>query len=374
VRSARRTRSRLGLAGWGVALLVAAALAVVLVSQRSPASQRRDLKDQLRTAHAEILRSHAQLRRTRSELRAAPVRETLRDRRFEIAFLEGDYQTWLNGRLGSVQGAAKIAAATRDGHAQRGLVRTSKGITGFNWARHGAAVDFARNTVFPYQFELRPDDGLVHALPEMAYGDVCISSPDAARNGARLTCDEGGAVYVWHGRSNRLALIDHGIGDTSKEEPTLSPGGNLVAYVEVAGTDPLGYSLSRLNLRSHYHRPLATVDDPLPNLSDMGFEWKIDRIAWSPDSHWLAFSAHDGDGAREAIFRVDADGRGFRRLIPNAGRPTFSPDGKLLAFDSARAGRRAVFVAHVDGTHIRRISHGSLDAFAARWRPRRGGG
>lgn len=367
----RRSRDWLDLAGWPVALLVAAALAVMLVSQRSLASQRRELSDQLRTAHAEVLRSDAQLRRTRSELRAAPVGETLRDRRFEIAFLQGDYQQWLN-RLGS-QGAATIAAATRDGHAQRRLVRTSKGIIDFNWERHGAAVVFERNTGLPYRFELRPN-GLVHALPEMAYGYGCISSPDAARNGVRLTCNQMDTdpVYVWHGRSNRLALIDRGIGDTSKEKPTLSPGGNLIAYVEVTGTDPLGYSLSRLNLRSHYHRPLATVDDPLPNLSVMGFEWKIDRIAWSPDSRWLAFSAHDGDGAREAIFRVDADGRGFRRLIPNAGRPTFSPDGKLLAFDSARAGRRAVFVAHVDGTHIRQITHGSLDAFAPRWRPHGG--
>jgi Tol biopolymer transport system component len=225
----------------------------------------------------------------------------------------------------------------------------------------------ARCTDYPNRLELRRD-GIVHAARETEpAAKACISSPDVASNGARLTCGSSDFVYLVRGGKEEPVLVDNGIGDTSKEEATLSPGGRFVAYVDVGQTDPPGYSLSRLNLTTRYHRALATVHDPLPNLA--WFEWQIDRIAWSPDGRWLAFSAHDEDGAREAIFRVNADGSGFRRLLANAGRPALSPDGKLLAFDSRRAGRRAVFVARVDGTNIQRISRGQLEAFAPRWRP-----
>ena len=314
------------------------------------------MRSQLAAARAEAQR----LRFSAAE----PTRAALRDPRFEIAFLEGNYAAWQFGGGATTQGAAAIAVATADGRLERRLIRTSAAIIDFNWARRGAAIYFLRNTDYPNRFELR-SDGIVRGVPEtVPAARACISSPAAASTGAFLQCGET-SVYLVRRGDEKLVLQDKGIGDTAKEDPVLAPDGHTVAFVETAQYDPPDVWLSTVAVASGRQRRLASVAEPLQNLQG---SWQIDRIAWSPDSRWLAFSAHDGDGAREAIYRVNADGSGFRRVLDKAGRPAISPDGKLLAFDSRRNGTRAVFVARIDGTDIHSISHGSREAYAPRWR------
>ena len=53
--------------------------------------------------------------------------------------------------------------------------------------------------------------------------------------------------------------------------------------------------------------------------------------------------------------------------------PIWSPDGRQIAFDSDRAARksklRAVYVMKSDGTGVRRLTHGPLDAELPKWSP-----
>lgn len=57
------------------------------------------------------------------------------------------------------------------------------------------------------------------------------------------------------------------------------------------------------------------------------------NVVWSNDGQWLAFEHVSPDSAYPAIYvsRVDRSGR--RRVIPQGFDPTWSPDGRFLAFD-----------------------------------------
>lgn len=80
-------------------------------------------------------------------------------------------------------------------------------------------------------------------------------------------------------------------------------------------------------------------------------------------------------GGHSALMRADTDSRGAVLRITSVvddraqnfhARP--SPDGNRIAFDSDRDGERGVYVADVDGTHVKRVSG---DGFAAipSWAP-----
>ncbi len=78
---------------------------------------------------------------------------------------------------------------------------------------------------------------------------------------------------------------------------------------------------------------------------------------WSPDGRKIAFTSRR-DGGQE-IYVVNADGSGLRRLVRSPNRefgPAWSPDGRKIAF---RRGKRAsveLFVMNADGSGQRRLT------------------
>jgi Tol biopolymer transport system component len=64
----------------------------------------------------------------------------------------------------------------------------------------------------------------------------------------------------------------------------------------------------------------------------------------------LAF-ARGGD-----VFTIASDGTGARRLIRDASSPSWSPEGKEIAFVSARSGDEEIYVARADGSRARRLT------------------
>jgi Tol biopolymer transport system component len=94
-----------------------------------------------------------------------------------------------------------------------------------------------------------------------------------------------------------------------------------------------------------------------------------DRPAWSPDSSRIAFS-HGPDENSSEIFVMDADGGNPHLLVRGEGRdPSWSPDGRWIAFVSSRDGHPNIFVAAVDGSSLLQITHDLAPKFRPTWHP-----
>ena len=81
-------------------------------------------------------------------------------------------------------------------------------------------------------------------------------------------------------------------------------------------------------------------------------------MALSPDGRLIAFDA------LSSIWVVPADGGDARRLtgdLQDASRPTWSPDGKRVAFQSYRDGNYHLWLAGTDGTGLRQLTRGRFD-------------
>ena len=96
--------------------------------------------------------------------------------------------------------------------------------------------------------------------------------------------------------------------------------------------------------------------------------------SWSPDGKRIAFSSwKPGDWLTLEIYVMDADGGNPRRLTKNHhpdGSPSWSPDGQRIAFSSSRDGNGEIYVMDADGDKQRRLTkHGGYDGSPAWYIP-----
>ena len=90
--------------------------------------------------------------------------------------------------------------------------------------------------------------------------------------------------------------------------------------------------------------------------------------AWAPDAAHLAFSSKRA-GSFD-LYTMRADGTGTRRLTStkeNDAHPTWSPDGKSIAF--ARSAPSRIYVVNADGTGARRLTDDLEEEADPAWSP-----
>jgi TolB protein len=83
---------------------------------------------------------------------------------------------------------------------------------------------------------------------------------------------------------------------------------------------------------------------------------------WAPDGKRIVYS-FDND-----LFVMDATARNASLLTRGAGEPSWSPDGRWIAFDCGSGERGRMCAIRPDGTGRRRILAGVDGAFPA-WKP-----
>jgi Tol biopolymer transport system component len=188
------------------------------------------------------------------------------------------------------------------------------------------------------------------------HGDVEIYVMDATGDARRrLTNDDVyDATPAWSADGRRLVFAHlPGLGTEDAD--------GVIVVMDADGT-------GRVDLTHHSRAPGIVLDaDP----------------AWSPDGRLIAFTratfASDGE-PHVAIYAITPDGGGERLLVDDAYEPAWSPDGRRIAFTSIRdqngktcfeecSPNGEIYTAEADGTDLRRLTESPADDRSPTWSP-----
>jgi TolB protein len=168
-------------------------------------------------------------------------------------------------------------------------------------------------------------------------------SPDGTRIAFTSTRDGSGnsEIYVMNrDGSNVRRLTNHPAADTT---PTWSPSGAQIAFTSDRSSGPQIYIMNA---------------DGLGAPQRISPEAYADRPTWSPSPfNEIAYAARTGPG--NDIMVIDLASLVVRRLTNGEGTnesPSWSPNGRHLAFMSTRSGKSQIFTIDRTGQNLRQIT------------------
>ena len=197
---------------------------------------------------------------------------------------------------------------------------------------------------------------------------VCV---DAQAQIAFMSKRDGNSeIYVMDiNGDNQRNLTNNPNNDSS---PSWSPDGKRIAFVSDRDRD------------AHFIPGLFTseiyvMDADGGNQQNLTNDPKDDRSpSWSPDGERIAFTSNrDGD---DEIFLMDPDGGNQRRLTNNRHddySPTWSPDGERIVFGARRDGHfendfgmtEEIYVIDADGGNEQRLTENRRNDWDPSWSP-----
>lgn len=191
--------------------------------------------------------------------------------------------------------------------------------------------------------EAPPDFATVTSYP--GYENYPALSPDGEQVAFMWNGGDGAQVYVkFVSGGDPLPLAKASYGDIA-----WGPKGERIAYMRglPAGEDGPGLEVCTITAIGTDHRVETTTTSTVTDLD------------WSPDGRFLAFSDSARPGERENIFLFSRENGVKHQVTFHSGdeatfdiSPSFSPDGRHLAFIRVRAGAGGagyIYVQRLDG-------------------------
>lgn len=172
----------------------------------------------------------------------------------------------------------------------------------------------------------------------------------SANNIWKIPAAGGKAVEVTHYKDGRLFF------------PSMSSDGRVIVYEEDFGIAKLDTATGKT---TPIHINLAS-DDKENNFELLTVRNEAESYDLSPSTKRAAVSIHG------EIFTVATDKGDIQRVTNSYSResaPSWSPDGQWIAFVSDSSGRDEVWIAHENGTGLKKISTSDTEKQNIEWAP-----
>jgi TolB protein len=198
--------------------------------------------------------------------------------------------------------------------------------------------------IFPY--DGKPIQNPAKGTPEKQ-NYLPAFSPDGSKIAFTSSRDGNAEIYVMNRDGSGVQrLTNHPASDVT---PTWSPTGTQIAFTSDRTGSP----------------QIWIVNADGSGVQQITRETHCDRPTWSAAPlNEIAYASRSGAGNIIRIF--DFNTRSTRDLtdaIGNNESPTFSPNGRHVAFVSSRAGRDQIFTIHRDGSGLRQVTRAGTNRF-----------
>jgi Tol biopolymer transport system component len=178
-------------------------------------------------------------------------------------------------------------------------------------------------------------------------------------NGVIAWADEGNEILAVNAHGKTRVIVRYG------NSPAWSPNGRKLAYIGSfldPKTDNYSPRLYVMNANGTQKRRLRAITFDLSNAASSS------PPSWSPNGKALAFAG--APAGTDHVYAINVDGSGLRKLTNGgeAAEPVWSPDGSQIAFVRGLK-NAAVYVVKADGSGVRKLAKGGGFLGLPAWSP-----
>lgn len=269
-----------------------------------------------------------------------------------VAFVGGQ------GHILGPGGQSSIYTMDLDGSGLRRI--TKDGGKEPAWSPDGARLAFVIGGEFPgYELDVVGSTG-EHRVQVMKV-DQYLNGPTWSPDGKRIAIALGGRntdydLYVMNADGTHLQRITNSPGN--ELSPDWSPDGTKIVYAASAQRNSGLANLFVVSADGGKGRRLTKTAD---------HEFSP---TWSPDGKRIAFVRTGGQDRPASIEVMNAEGDGVRPLFTCVDcllDVAWSPDGTKVLFSRSQRSGLGLWMMNADGTDVRKVDTGTLQACCASW-------